>query len=361
MALKNIAKEIKEAKENIYLVYAFNATGKTRLSTAYKEIARNADTKKQTGVYYNAYSEDLFVWNNDIEHAEANIRLEIIKSSLNDLHSYIDEAKVREKLEPYNPKFDFEFHSYDDNPADGIEYITFHLKADEDATDIKISRGEERIFIWCFFLALFDSEGWDENQNEYFFIDDPVSSLDDNNLFITIFTLLELIEKHFSHRKIIITTHHIGFATVINDYLTKGEKASKYNNKKDPKYKIQLLEYKDGNYGLINPKNDVLLYHLRLLQIIDLAIKNDELDLYHMAMMRQMLENISSFLGTGQLKYTLKVIGFDDTDRTATIINALTHQNVYYPQSAVMVEDNKAIVREIFEKLMRTFQFVLHV
>lgn len=356
MALKKIAKEIKEAKENIFLVYAFNATGKTRLSTAYKEIARDEDTRKQTGVYYNAYSEDLFVWNNDIERAEANIRLEVIKSNLNDLHSYIDEAKVREKLGPYNPKFDFEFHSYKDNPADGIEYITFHLKDDENAKDIKISRGEERIFIWCFFLALFDSDGWDDNQNEYFFIDDPVSSLDDHNLFITIFTLLELIEKHFSHRKIIITTHHIGFATVISDYLKKGEKADKYKKK----YSIKLLECKDGNYSLVNPGNDVLLYHLRLLQIVDIAIKDDKLDLYHMAMIRQLLENISSFLGTGQLKYSLKVIGFEDTDRIATITNALTHQKVYYPQSTVMVEDNKAIIREVFEKLMRTFQFVLH-
>lgn len=353
MALKKIAKEIKEAKENIFLVYAFNATGKTRLSTAYKEIARDEDTRKQTGVYYNAYSEDLFVWNNDIE---ANIRLEVIKSNFNDLHSYIDEAKVREKLGPYNPKFDFEFHSYKDDPAKGIEYITFHLKDDENAKDIKISRGEERIFIWCFFLALFDSDGWDDNQNEYFFIDDPVSSLDDNNLFITIFTLLELIEKHFSHRKIIITTHHIGFATVISDYLKKGEKADKYKKK----YSIKLLECKDGNYSLVNPENDVLLYHLRLLQIVNIAIKEDKLDLYHMAMIRQLLENISSFLGTGQLKYSLKVIGFEDTDRIATITNALTHQKVYYPQSTVMVEDNKAIIREVFEKLMRTFQFVLH-
>lgn len=356
MALKKIAKEIKEAKENIFLVYAFNATGKTRLSTAYKEIARDEDTRKQTGVYYNAYSEDLFVWNNDIERAEANIRLEVIKSNLNDLHSYIDEAKVREKLGPYNPKFDFEFHSYKDNPADGIEYITFHLKDDENAKDIKISRGEERIFIWCFFLTLFDSDGWDDNQNEYFFIDDPVSSLDDHNLFITIFTLLELIEKHFSHRKIIIATHHIGFATVISDYLKKGEKADKYKKK----YSIKLLECKDGNFSLVNPENDVLLYHLRLLQIVDIAIKEDKLDLYHMAMIRQLLENISSFLGTGQLKYSLKVIGFEDTDRIATITNALTHQKVYYPQSTVMVEDNKAIIREVFEKLMRTFQFVLH-
>ncbi len=356
MGLKEVATQIHDAKENIFLIYAFNATGKTRLSTAYKEIARNEDTQKQTGVYYNAYSEDLFVWNNDIEHSEANIKLEIIKSSLNDLHSYVDEEKVREKLKPYNPKFDFEFHSYEDNPEMGIEYITFHLKDDEDAVNIKISRGEERIFIWCFFLALFDSEGWNEEQNKYFFIDDPISSLDDNNLFITIFTLLELIEKHYTTRKIIITTHHIGFATIITDYLRKGEKADKYK----AHHKVQLLKYKNNHYSLINSKNDVLLYHLRLLQIIDNAIKDNQLDLYHMAMIRQMLENISSFLGTAQLSHTLSVIGFEDPGRISTIVNALTHQKVYYPQSSVLVDDNKELIQEVFDRLMTTFKFVIH-
>ena len=356
MGLKEVATQIHDAKENIFLIYAFNATGKTRLSTAYKEIARNEDTQKQTGVYYNAYSEDLFVWNNDIEHSEANIKLEIVKSSLNDLHSFVDEKKVREKLKPYNPKFDFEFHSYEDNPEMGIEHITFHLKDDEDAVNIKISRGEERIFIWCFFLALFDSEGWNEEQNKYFFIDDPISSLDDNNLFITIFTLLELIEKHYTTRKIIITTHHIGFATIITDYLRKGEKADKYK----AHHKVQLLEYKNNHYSLINSKNDVLLYHLRLLQSIDNAIKDNQLDLYHMAMIRQMLENISSFLGTAQLSHTLSVIGFEDPGRIATIVNALTHQKVYYPQSSVLVDDNRELIREVFDRLMTTFKFIIH-
>ena len=37
MELQDIAKEIKEAKEQIFLLYAFNATGKTRLSVEYKD------------------------------------------------------------------------------------------------------------------------------------------------------------------------------------------------------------------------------------------------------------------------------------------------------------------------------------
>ena len=127
MELQDIAKEIKEAKENIFLVYAFNATGKTRLSIEYKELCRN-ENRHQTGVYFNAFSEDLFVWDNDIENAEENIRMKVVRSSLNNLHSFIDETKVREKLKPYNVKYDFDFHSYEEAPEDGIEEISFFRK-----------------------------------------------------------------------------------------------------------------------------------------------------------------------------------------------------------------------------------------
>ena len=51
MDLSQIAKQIKDASENIILIYAFNSTGKTRLSVEYKEVARNTDGR-QTGVYY---------------------------------------------------------------------------------------------------------------------------------------------------------------------------------------------------------------------------------------------------------------------------------------------------------------------
>ncbi|MEI3342012.1 MAG: hypothetical protein V8R52_07595 [Coprobacter fastidiosus] len=63
MDLLQIAKQIRNASENIFLIYAFNSTGKTRLSVEYKEAARNTEGR-QTGVYYNAFSEDLFIWDN---------------------------------------------------------------------------------------------------------------------------------------------------------------------------------------------------------------------------------------------------------------------------------------------------------
>ena len=117
MDLSQIAKQIKDASENIFLIYAFNSTGKTRLSIEYKEAARNTDGR-QTGVYYNAFSEDLFVWDN--EHT----KLDIVPSSLNQYHSQLNERDVMEKLKPYNPKYDFLFKSYD-NPEQGFASISF--------------------------------------------------------------------------------------------------------------------------------------------------------------------------------------------------------------------------------------------
>lgn len=364
MELHDIAQEIRNAKEQIFLLYAFNATGKTRLSVEYKELCRN-EHREQTGVYYNAFSEDLFVWNNDIENAEENIRMRIVKSSLNRLHSYIDETKVREKLKPYNVKYDFDFHTYEEQPEYGIEEITFYLKDDDEKNPIKISRGEERIFIWCFFLALFDTEGWLDENSKYIFIDDPVSSLDDHNIFVTVFTLFELIKKHYENKKIIITTHHIGFATILGNWLR--DPNNPFRGRNNNKYSLKGLSLDSSEYSLVSfERKAVWLYHLRMLQVLDKAIQNDDddttdegLEVYHMAVLRQVLENISSFLGVGRIEFVLEEIGYseDEAKYIALEDNALTHRNVYFPQSDIMVSDNKKMLKEVFRRINEKYHF----
>jgi hypothetical protein len=80
--INEIAEELKTSKQPITLIYAFNSTGKTKLSVEYKNITKKEDGK-HSGVYYNAYSEDLFRWDNDELNGNENMRLEILKSSLN--------------------------------------------------------------------------------------------------------------------------------------------------------------------------------------------------------------------------------------------------------------------------------------
>jgi hypothetical protein len=47
------------------LLYAHNGTGKTRLSTAFKDIGKQAG--QADTLYFNAYTEDLFSWHNDLD------------------------------------------------------------------------------------------------------------------------------------------------------------------------------------------------------------------------------------------------------------------------------------------------------
>lgn len=356
-----IATTLREAKEKIVLLYAFNATGKTRLSVAYKDVTKDKEGA-HTGVYFNAYSEDLFVWQNDPENDGTPIQLDIRKCSLNKFHSALTEDNVRDKLKRFKPGYRFEFIYYVD-PQDGIQAVSFfqEVRDPEDANNVtkvayKISRGEERIFVWCFFLALFEVDGWADQQASHFFIDDPVSSLDDHNIFITASTLFDLIEDHFEKRKIIITTHHLGFFAIMADWLKKGEKADKFKKQT----KVGILSAKNGELALESPNNDVLLYHLRLLQLLDQASAANEVRAFHFALLRQVLENVASFLGVGQFSYVLKQIGINDPEDTARVINTLSHKKVYYFEGEILEKDSRHLFDMVFLSLKDNYNFVLH-
>lgn len=373
--MEKIAQQIYNSEENIFLIYAFNATGKTRLSVAYKDLTKEKNGGKHVGVYYNAYSEDLFVWDND------KICINIIKSSLNKYHANLNEDLILEKLALYKPKYKFFLNPLEkDNPEAGFGSVSFFLENDKTETPIKISRGEERIFIWCFFLALFEVEGLADIQNQHFFIDDPVSSLDDNNIFITAYLLLELLKKYSNSRKIIITTHHMGIFSILQDWLKKGENSNFFkkkiwsesgsdkesNNvivkeKEVNKYLIRFLEFKDGEYKLVGDKHGIHLYHLLLLKMLNDAKNNNELTTYHFVLLRQILECIASFLGSGRFSYVLDII-YPKDDATkigfkADVINSISHNKIYMQKIALLNEDNKKLLSETLQRLIDYFHF----
>lgn len=353
MKLQGIAEAIRDTNENIVLIYAFNAVGKTRLSIAYKDLTKHEDGS-HTGVYFNAYSEDIFVWENDDENDNADMRLAVRPSSLSRFHSLLSEDAVREKLIPYKPPYEFRFTIDESSEDTRIKSVSFFEEGGDQP--IKISRGEERIFIWCFFLALFEVEGWADVQASHFFIDDPVTSLDDHNLFITAFTIYDLIEQQFQDRKIIVATHHIGLFSILFDQLLKGDKSSKYK----PHTKPLILSGKHGDLSLEGCNKDVFLYHLRLLQMLKQAEDTGSVKSYHFVLLRQVLENVASFLGTGRVSHVLEEIGVEDAGPDSQIINTLSHKNIYFYESDELVPDNKALFTDILTKLMEKYRFVLH-
>lgn len=374
MDYKQIAQEIKDANESIFLIYAFNGTGKTQLSVAYKDITKKEDDT-HTGVYYNAFSEDLFVWDNDEENDNANIKLMVLPSSLNEHHTFLlttekdDETgeliyPIQKKLRLYNPHYTFKVNRfYIDETKDivdeekGIESFSFYSKGDkEQKYPIKISRGEERIFVWCFFLTLIEEIAVD---SEYIFIDDPVSSLDEHNLYITADSICDIIDQNFGKKKIILTTHHIGLFAILADRLMSGEKSSRF------KHSTKILSLsKEGGEPILLEKKGVFLYHLFLYKTLLNAIEKDELYLYHFALLRLLLENIASFYGIGHPSFTLSKIDIDlskigmkDTESVMNMIHSLSHNDRYHYMDPIPSDSEKNLLRNVVEGIKRTFDF----
>tara|TARA_R110000744_G_scaffold135975_1_gene245701 strand:+ start:5460 stop:6533 length:1074 start_codon:yes stop_codon:yes gene_type:complete len=355
-SINEIAEELNGLNENIILIYALNSTGKTRLSVAYKDFTKAKNKGNHAGVYYNAFSEDLFVWDNDELNNNADLKLTVIPSKLNQFHSFLveDVAMIGDKLEPFFPKYSFKLNQHK-NPENGIESITFFIDEETEAP-IKISRGEERIFVWSFFLALFDVDGWADEQNAHILIDDPVSSLDEHNIFITTRSILDLIKANYLKKeKIIISTHHIGLFSTLATWLKSDDSKGGVGKLT----KAVILKNKDGQLSFKGTNSDVFLYHLHLLQTLQEA-KKEQLYKYHMVLLRQVLENINSFIGSRRIGRILNDIGVKDVDRIADEINAYSHKQAYQYQFNEMSEAEEILFNDVFEKLIATYNFEIH-
>lgn len=206
------------------LLYAYNGTGKTRLSMEFKNRGRNTEANTRDTLYFNAFTEDLFYWDNDLENdTERVLKINADSNFFNGFKELALEEKIFGYLQRY-AEFDFK-----------IDYEEWHIsfsKGEEDK--IKISRGEENIFIWCVFLAICElvidgAEAY--SWVKYIYIDDPVSSLDDNNIIAIANDLGNLLKKDSGKRKIVISSHHHLFFNVMYNDLKRNRRKSYFFHK----------------------------------------------------------------------------------------------------------------------------------
>ena len=259
--LPEIAQQLKDAKKKVQLIYAFNGTGKTRLSREFKQLVAPKEEGEEVNglardkiLYYNAFTEDLFYWDNDLA-TDAEPKLKIQPNSFTDwvlqeqgqdqniitnFQHYVDD-----KLTPqFNPEQKLKNSEGIDTVVKAFSEVTFTLEAGDNkhSGNLKISKGEESIFIWSVFYALLDQvievlnvaepadrETRDFDNLEFVFIDDPVSSLDDNHLIELAVDLAQRIKTNESTVKFIITTHNPLFFNVLCNELGSDDKTEHYN------------------------------------------------------------------------------------------------------------------------------------
>jgi hypothetical protein len=91
-SLTQIAESLKDSQKKVQLIYAFNGIGKTRLSRKFRLLVDPKETEEQdeqeaSGIkvmYYNAFTEDLFYWDNDLD-ADSNRKIIIRPNNFTNL------------------------------------------------------------------------------------------------------------------------------------------------------------------------------------------------------------------------------------------------------------------------------------
>jgi len=353
--LSTLARHIRDVLDGgkkSYLIFAHNGTGKTRLSSAFKDWGKKTD--KETGeksadtLYYNAFTEDLFSWHNDLDD-DTDRRLMFNKSSrfFGGLDGFDIENRIRKLLNIY-ADFDFSIN-YDEGHITFSRIVKNARGQDVTEDNIKISRGEENIFIWCFFLAVAqlaidgeDAYSW----VKYIYIDDPISSLDDNNVVAVACHLARLLKD--SDIKTVISTHHTLFFNVM------------YNELKSTDVEKRFLSRNEGSgkYVTRNTGDTPFFHHVALLQQLRAAADSGKLYTYHFNVLRNILEKTAAFHGFDKFSACIKQASSDvDGAVHLRMTNLLSHGGYSIFEPLEMVEDNKRIFREILEGFMELYKF----
>ncbi|WP_037499215.1 hypothetical protein [Sphingomonas jaspsi] len=317
-SLEEIAQKLHDADKKVQLIYAFNGNGKTRLSRALKELVapkpdgdEDAEPTRQKILYYNAHTEDLFYWDNDLLN-DAEPRLVIQPNSFTDwiLLEQGQEPNITRNFQRYandklTPTFNEEYQRIGPDGSEAtvkaFSEVTFSMETGDEGTgNLKISKGEESNFIWSIFYTLLevvidvlsvpepgDRDSDQFNNLSYVFIDDPVTSLDENHLIQLAVDLAALIKRAPEPLKFVITTHSPLFYNVLHNEL--GSKAC---------YLLGRLD--DGTFELVEKQGDSnqsFSYHLHLKKLLEQAIASNAIERFHFTLLRNLYEKTASFLG----------------------------------------------------------------
>ena len=394
--LEDVAEELISSDKKVHLIYAFNATGKTRLSTILKDklniSENNEESKVKKILYFNAFTEDLFTWENDLENDEDRY-LKYDKRTY--FGNFLENQQQFNQVILTFQKFvgdlivpifeDIEEQAVDDFGIPIIDIIGGQriprlesnfksIRFTVDDETIKISRGEERIFVWSIFLTLLeliieelsDSDIDSDFQDfKYIYIDDPISSLDDNNTIDSAIFLKEIIAKSKrTDLKFIISSHQPLFYNVLYNEIRFDRKIP---NKKKSFYVMKKEVDKEDKVGYILTdieRDSPFGYHLRVREELRRAVDSGRVEKFHYALLRNLLEKTATFLGYSRWEEVLlglEVAGDEITPENIELyaqrIDLFTHNRQSDLEFRELQEREKNTLIELFNSFEKNYKF----
>ena len=387
-SLIEIAQTLQDETKKVQLIYAFNGTGKTRLSREFKvliapKIPENEEDETKIKImYYNAFTEDLFYWDNDLDNdTDRKLKIQPNKYTNWILVEQGQEPNIAKHFQRYTndkltPNFNEEytikdkFNNVITIPAYSEIHFSFERGDDSGSDFVKISKGEESCFIWSVFYSLLeqtinvlnvaeeaDRETEQFNDLQYVFIDDPVSSLDDTHLIELAVNTAELIKSSKSDLRFIITTHNPLFYNVLFNEFNNADSRYSYKPKHCIKRRLEKLE--DGTFDLhIQSKDSPFAYHLFLLDELEKVTVSGAIQKFHYNFLRNILEKTSTFLGYYEWKKLLP----NEADGAREgyynrIINLSSHSKFSGEETSVLTRQEKDVLKHLVKEITRIYNF----
>lgn len=338
--------------KDLILFFAHNGTGKTRLSMEFKEAGKEFDeegnVKKRDTLYFNAFTEDLFFWNNDLENdINRTLNLNADSAFFDGLRELDLDVKIEAFFNNYvDLKFDID---YDNSIVKFSRSIVIDGN-EQTVENIKISRGEETLFIWCFFLAICQlviDKDPAYNWVKYIYVDDPISSLDENNAIAIACDLCSLLTIQDNEIKTIISTHHSLFFNVL--YNEFGRKV------KNKRYFLHSL----GNegYALQDTNDTPFFHHIATLSDLKRVAESNKIYTYHFNSLRSILEKTATFFGYDKIDKCID--GLDDEVLFERALQLFSHGKYSIYDPVEMGDDNKDLFKRILDGFLGKYEFYL--
>lgn len=384
-SLIEIAQSLIDANKKVQLIYAFNGTGKTRLSREFrllvapKHAENDEETEEESGIkilYYNAFTEDLFFWDNDLD-ADTNRKLIIRPNNFTNLAlKFFKDQGLDNNIatnfqhfttKSITPIFNEEYTTKDENGNDIIikaySEVTFSLTSGDEGSEnnIKISKGEESNFIWCVYYSLIeqvvellnipeleDRASQIFNNVKYVFIDDPISSLDENHLIQLAVNLAQLIKKS-NGINFIISTHNPLFYNVLYNELGLSKKGGAFMLSKN---EDGTFEFKDKH----GDSNKSFSYHLYLRDVIKDAIEKNEVSKFHFILLRNLYEKTANFLG--HEKWSDLLPNDNRQGYVSRIMNFYSHSTLSSEEVREPTPPEKEMVSLLFKHLIDNSKYL---
>lgn len=352
--LPALAQQLRDELElkKFILVYAYNGVGKTRLSMEFRDIGRGTeDENRRDTLYFNAFTEDLFTWDNDIENEKERV-LKLNRDShfFDGLRELEMDTRIRKLLNRY-VNFDFTI-DYDEWKVIFSRNVIIGEGDDirnSSVDHIKVSRGEENIFIWCFFLAILQlvldkAEAY--NWVKYVYIDDPISSLDEQNAITVATQLAKMLRIDDNTLKTVISTHHTLFFDVLCNELSKARK-------------YFLCQDRVSNCYILKETGKTPFFHhvAALRELYEVALSG-QIYTHHFNTLRTIMEKTARFHGLDSFSKCVKQRDDDFEGILHTrIVQILNHGDYSLFEPTEMMEENKKHFCQILQEFITRYPF----